>query len=65
MHSPDEPNHKFSMQRATRCLALVYLRGLREVETESFSGPSEALPLTLKRGLSRCAACFQGDLAIV
>ena len=64
MHSPDKPNHIFSMQSATRCIVLAYLRELSDDKTEYGSGPSVALPLTLKTGLSRCAACFRGDLAI-
>lgn len=64
MHSPDKPNHKFSIQSATRCIVLAYLRELRDDEMEYGSGPSVALPLTWKTALSRCVACFQGDLAI-
>lgn len=64
MHSAEKPSHKFSMQSAMRCIVLAYLRELRDHETEYGSGPSVALPLTLKMRLSRCAACSEGDLAI-
>lgn len=47
-----------------RCINLVYLRGLRDDETNYCSDPSVTLPLTMETGVSRCAAYFQDDLTL-